>query len=100
MKPTALASSTTSPQANFKVRKEPFGLSLSKPLACGTKASTSSALPFDKLRSFDGLTMHGPFDKLRANGGAEPTVVDCRNGPKAEARFTSRVVRRAVKQLT
>jgi hypothetical protein len=23
---------------------------------------------FDKLRPFDRLTMHGPFDKLRANG--------------------------------
>jgi hypothetical protein len=32
----------------------PFGLGRSK--------------PFDKPRSFDRLTMHGPFDKLRANG--------------------------------
>ena len=32
----------------------PFGLSLSK--------------PFDRLRPFDRLTMHGPFDRLRANG--------------------------------
>ncbi len=46
--------------ARHKVHKEPFGLSLSKPLACGTKASASSAWP---------------FDKLRANGGGQPTFV-------------------------
>jgi hypothetical protein len=51
----------------------PFGLSLSKPLARGTKASTSSAWP---------------FDKLRANGNGEPTFVNSRSGPKAETRFT------------
>jgi hypothetical protein len=54
------------PQAKLKVRKEPFGLSLSKPLACGTKASTSSAWP---------------FDKLRANGFGEPTSTISRFGP-------------------
>jgi hypothetical protein len=49
--------------------KEPFGLSLSKPQACGTKASTSSALP---------------FDKLRANGGGEPTFANNHNVPQAK----------------
>ncbi len=79
--------SAAGPLPNLKVRKEPFGLryrsrvlspfglSLSKPIARGTKASTSSAWP---------------FDKLRANGGGERTVVNSRNGPKAEARFKRR----------
>jgi hypothetical protein len=77
---------------NFKVRKEPFGLilrylrtgyvlrtyrspatspfglSLSKPFALGTEASTGSAWP---------------FDKLSANGGGKPTVVNVHNGPTA-----------------
>jgi hypothetical protein len=56
----------------FKVRKEPFGLSLSKPFALGTEASTGSAWP---------------FDKLRANGGGKPTVVNARNGPIADLRI-------------
>jgi hypothetical protein len=83
------------PSPNFKIRKEPFrlmlrqaqhrvrcfatyrspvaspfGLSLSKPFALGTEASTGSAWP---------------FDKLRANGGGEQTVVNSRTGPQADA---------------
>jgi hypothetical protein len=41
-------------RSNFKVREEPFGLSLSKPLARGAKL---------------------PFDKLRANGGAHQSLL-------------------------
>jgi hypothetical protein len=73
--------SAVGPKTKFKVRKEPFGLryrslvlslfglSLSKPIARGTKASTGSAWP---------------FDKLRANGCEEQTVINSRNGPKTE----------------
>jgi hypothetical protein len=46
------------PRVNLKVRKEPFGLSLSK-----------------------------PFDKLRANGYLEPTVGKSRPGPQGAARL-------------
>jgi hypothetical protein len=59
----------------------PFGLSLSKPLARGTKA------PFDRLRAIGKASSAWPFDKLRANGGGEPTVVNGRFGPTAEAGF-------------
>jgi hypothetical protein len=77
----------------FKVRKEPFGpryrsrvfspfgLSLSKPIARGTKASASSAWP---------------FDKLRANGGGKPTVVNVCNGPFASLRGADLAVPYAV----
>ena len=41
--------------------RNPFGLSLSKPRV--------GHEPFDKLRAFDGLTMIGPSDRLRASGG-------------------------------
>jgi len=46
---------------SLAARSHPFGLSLSKP-SCPLNRH------FDKLRSFDRLRMHGPFDKLRANG--------------------------------
>jgi hypothetical protein len=72
MKSARISMSACGPKANFKVRKEPFGLSLSKPLARGAKASTSSAWP---------------FDKLRANGSGEPTVANSRSGPNADCRF-------------
>ncbi len=80
MKPVPMC--VVGPLPNFKVRKEPFGLryrslalspfglSLSKPFACGTKASASSAWP---------------FDKLRANGSGKPTVVNSRYGPQADS---------------
>jgi hypothetical protein len=57
----------------------PFGLSLSKPSARGTKASASSARPFDKLRA------NGGGEQANANGGGKPTLVNSRNGPTAEA---------------
>jgi hypothetical protein len=130
MKPVRPSLSVRGPQENFRVRKKPFGLryrspalspfglSLSKPSACGTKA------PFDKLRAIGntssaspstgsgrterripfGLSLSKPsargtkasassawpFDKLRANGGGERTVINSRNGPKAEACFMRR----------
>jgi hypothetical protein len=80
MKRARLSSSAVGPKAKFKVRKEPFGLSLSKP-ACGTTASASSALP---------------FDKLRANGFGKLTVTSGRSGPKAHAHFMRRVTRSAM----
>jgi hypothetical protein len=84
VKPAGLSTSACGPKGSFKVRKEPFGLryrspaaspfglSLSKPFALGTKASTGSAWP---------------FDKLRANGAEERTVVNSRNGLQADALF-------------
>jgi hypothetical protein len=66
MKSTLLSLPALGPMANFKARKAPFGLSLSK-----------------------------PFDKLGANGGWEATVVNSRNGPRAEACFVRRGPREA-----
>ena len=58
------------------LRNNPFGLSLSKPARYSArhfdKLSSFDGLTmrghFDKLSSFDGLTMRGHFDKLSANG--------------------------------
>jgi hypothetical protein len=89
------------PKAKSNVRKQPFGLSLSKPLsplfglslsktvACGKKASTGSARPFDKLRA------NGGGEQANANRGENPTLVNSRNRPRADARFTRRVSRAA-----
>jgi hypothetical protein len=90
--------SVLGPKANFKVCKEPFGLSLSKPLSSpfGLSLSKPSChtqrAPFDRLRAIGNTGSAWPFDKLRANGGGEhvnakgggePTFVNGRNGPKA-----------------
>jgi hypothetical protein len=61
--------SPVGPLQTFKVRIAPFGLSLSKPFACGTRASTSSAWP---------------FDKLRANGVGTPTFINDGSGLQAD----------------
>jgi hypothetical protein len=60
--------------------QEPFGLSLSKPLACGTKA------PFDRFRASGTTSSARPLDKLRANRYGELTVVKSRTGPITELR--------------
>ncbi len=80
----SIRGSLVGPKANFKVRKEPVGLSLSKPLAppfglslskpscLMPKASAGSAWPFDKLRA------NGGGEHVDANGGGEPTFVNGR----------------------
>ncbi len=81
---TAKRASACGPKAKFKVRKDPFGLSLSKPLAppfglslskpsCPMqRASTGSAWPFDKLRANGGSGAH--------KGCGERTFVNSRSG--------------------
>jgi hypothetical protein len=78
-------------QRKYSVRKEPFGLSLSKPLSLPfglswskpsghtPGASAGSAWPFDKLRA------NGVGEHVDASGNGEPTVVNSRFGPKAAA---------------
>jgi hypothetical protein len=93
MKLALMSLSVVGPKANFKVRKEPFGLSLSKPLAppfglslskpscLMPKASAGSARPFDKLRA------NGGGEHVDASGSGEPTAVNSLSGPRAELRF-------------
>jgi hypothetical protein len=77
------------PKAKFTVCKEPFGLSLSKPLSLPFGLSLSKPSCHTPGASAGSA---GPFDKLRANGGSgahkgrgERTFVNSRNGPKAAA---------------
>ncbi len=88
MKPARCSLFANDPMAEFKVRKEPFGLryrspalspfglSSSKPSAYGTTA------PFDRLRTVGKTSSAWPFDNLRANGRGKPPVANSRNGPK------------------
>jgi len=46
------------------VRAEPFDVAQDRLV----EALSANPQHFDKLSSFDGLTMHGHFDKLSANG--------------------------------
>ena len=69
----------------FGLSLTPFGLSLSKPrCAYG---------PFDKLRANGGA--YGPFDKLRANGGAYGPFDKLRANGGARGRFDKQRGRRA-----
>ncbi len=76
-----MSASGFGPKAKFNARKDPFGLSLSKPSCLMPKASTGSAWPFDKLRA------NGGGEHVNANGSGDLTVVNSRSGPKAEPRF-------------
>ena len=61
MTPFSNSATAAGPEPKVALREEPFGLSLSKPLARGAKAA---------------------FDKLSANGGGEPTLVNSRKRPQ------------------
>jgi hypothetical protein len=87
----SLVRSAFGPKAKFKVRKEPFGLSLSKP-RLGTPVRAEPVEAGVLHEGFVKLSLalrqaQGERGERSAQGLGDPTVVNSRFGPTADARL-------------